>query len=260
MKVYDCFTFYNELDLLDIRLNELNEVVDYFVIVEGEKTFQGNDKKMFFTENKDRYQEFLEKIIYVVVPSEMLSNSNPWDNEKATFNYVSNGILGADDEDVIMLSALDEIPSKDSVRNAVKSNAVCRVEHDFFYFYLNTKYWTVDPNRTTWHGTCVGKYREVKDKSLYDWFGSTRCYGKIIHGGWHFSFLGDEKKAVEKVRSYSHSEFNYITEQEYKEYRDSLRDPLGRNITGFYSFVDLSSLPEFVQKNQDKYEIYLRKQ
>jgi len=65
--IYDCFSFFNELDLLEIRLHELDPVVDKFVLVEASKTFQGKDKPLFYDENKERYKEFSEKIIHVVV-------------------------------------------------------------------------------------------------------------------------------------------------------------------------------------------------
>ena len=74
MKIYDCFTFFNELDLLDIRLHMLNDVVDYFVIVEIKKTHTGADKGLFFEEpNKDKYSQYKNKIIHIM----MLGSNGP---------------------------------------------------------------------------------------------------------------------------------------------------------------------------------------
>jgi beta-1,4-mannosyl-glycoprotein beta-1,4-N-acetylglucosaminyltransferase len=258
MKVYDCFTFFNELDLLEIRLNELNDVVDHFVIVEGENTFQGKSKPMYFLDNKERYEKFLSKIIHVRIPSEKLSSSNPWDNERTSFDSCLNGLLNADDEDIIIISTVDEIPSASSIRQSIEFGATCKIIHQFFYFYLNTKYWSYDTTRTTWNGSCVTKYITIKNKEIRDWFMSTRDHGFGINGGWHFSFLGDGKNAFEKVNSYSHNEYNHISEEFYQKNLEELKDPFSRNITGFHSFEDLNNLPKYVQENLNKFKKYIR--
>ncbi|MFA6665763.1 MAG: beta-1,4-N-acetylgalactosaminyltransferase, partial [Armatimonadota bacterium] len=67
MKVYDCFTFFNELELLELRLKLLNDVVDYFVLVESNKTFKNKDKEFVFEANKSMFEEYLAKIIYIRV-------------------------------------------------------------------------------------------------------------------------------------------------------------------------------------------------
>ena len=67
MGIYDCFIFFNELDLLEIRLSELYNYVDYFVIVEANKTFKGKSKPFYFEENKQKYKKYLDKIIHVKV-------------------------------------------------------------------------------------------------------------------------------------------------------------------------------------------------
>ena len=259
MKIYDCFTFFNELDLLEIRLNELNEIVDYFVIVEGENTFQGNSKPLFFLENKYRFEKFLDKIIHVVIPSDKLSSSNPWDNERTSFNSCLLGLHGADDDDIIIISALDEIPSVDSIKNASLFGRTCKIVNQFFYFYLNTQYWLYDSTKTTWNGSCVTKYSTIKNIEIRDWFDSTRDNSPGISGGWHFSFLGDANNAFTKVNSYSHNEYNNLTEDFYKENMENLKDPFDRNITGFHSFEDISNLPKYVQNNLEKFEKYIRK-
>ena len=88
MKIIDCFTFYNELDMLELRLNELNEVVDYFVLVECVKTHANNDKELYFENNKDRFSKFLDKIIHIIVKDNIPQTSNAWDIE----NYQRRGI------------------------------------------------------------------------------------------------------------------------------------------------------------------------
>ena len=86
MKIFDCFTFYNELDLLQIRLEELYDVVNHFVLVEATTTFTNRPKEMLFKQNRARYSKYLDKIIYV--PVELPGSSNAWDNERAQRNAI----------------------------------------------------------------------------------------------------------------------------------------------------------------------------
>ncbi len=113
MKIYDCFTFYNELDLLEIRLNELNEAVDYFVIVEATKTQTGITKPLYFNDNKERYISFHKKIIHIIVndmPNIKLNNS--WVLENYQRNQIMRGLTNCKNNDIIFISDLDEIPNK----------------------------------------------------------------------------------------------------------------------------------------------------
>ena len=108
MKVYDCFSYWDEDFLLDIRLNILNEYVDYFVIVEGNKTWQNNFKKLKF--NINNFAKFEKKIIYVPV-EDMPDGDNPYLRENFQRNCISRGIKNAEEDDLIIISDLDEIPN-----------------------------------------------------------------------------------------------------------------------------------------------------
>jgi len=113
MKIYDCFTFFNELDLLKIRLNELNDVVDYFVIVEATKTQTGIPKKLYFNENKDRYKSFNKKIIHIIVKDmPNIKTNSSWVLENYQRNQILRGLVDCNDNDIILISDLDEIPNK----------------------------------------------------------------------------------------------------------------------------------------------------
>ena len=107
-KIYDCFSYWDEDLLLDIRFNILNDYVDYFVIIEGNKTWQNNDKKLRFDVNK--FQKFKDRIIYIPV-EDMPDGDNPYLRENFQRNCISRGILKAQDEDLIIISDLDEIPN-----------------------------------------------------------------------------------------------------------------------------------------------------
>ena len=112
-KLYDCFIFNNETDLLEIRLNILNDYVDYFVIVESEETFTGIKKKLVF--DIKNYEKFKEKIIYGVIKKFPQDFKSAWQNESFQRNYILHLLDSATSEDFIIISDLDEIPNLENI-------------------------------------------------------------------------------------------------------------------------------------------------
>jgi len=108
MKIYDCFSYWDEDLLLDLRLNVLNEYVDYFVIVEGNKTWQNNPKKLRF--DIDKFPNFKKKIIYIPVEN-MPDGNDPYLRENFQRNCISRGLRNSTAKDIIIISDLDEIPN-----------------------------------------------------------------------------------------------------------------------------------------------------
>lgn len=118
MKIYDCFTFFNEFDVLDIRFNELASVVDYFVLVEATKTFRGDQKPLYFAENKDRYAAFSDRIIHIIVNDMPVPvKDNRWPLEKYQRQAIAKGLTKCALNDVILISDADEIPSAEVVKD-----------------------------------------------------------------------------------------------------------------------------------------------
>ena len=105
MKIYDCFSYWDEDFLLDLRLNILNDYVDYFVIVEGNKTWQDNKKKLRFNINK--FEKFKNKIIYIPV-KDLPGGDDPYLRENYQRNCIERGIKEANEDDLIIISDLDE--------------------------------------------------------------------------------------------------------------------------------------------------------
>src|SRR5947208_2297917 len=108
--IYDCFTFFNELDLLEIRLNVLTEIVDRFVLVEAHQTHQGEHKPLYFAENRARFHRYNDKIIHVVVDGFPPDAVSPWDRENHQRNCIARGLAGARLGDTVLISDADEIP------------------------------------------------------------------------------------------------------------------------------------------------------
>ena len=134
MKIYDCFSYWDEDLLLDVRLNIMNKFVDYFVIVEGNKTWQNNPKKLRFDSNK--FKKFKDKIIYVPV-EDMPDGDNPYVRENFQRNCISRGIKDAEEIDLIIISDLDEIPNPFLLKNFDKKMRYAVFEQKLFYYKLN---------------------------------------------------------------------------------------------------------------------------
>ena len=141
--IYDCFSYWDEDLLLDLRLNILNEVVDIFVIVEGNKTWQNNPKQFKFDINK--FSKFKEKIKYIKV-EDLPDGEDPYLRENHQRNSINKGLIDAKDDDIVMVSDLDEIPNPKSL-NVFKKEmryAVFKQKHFYYKFNLQSKnspYW-----------------------------------------------------------------------------------------------------------------------
>ena len=248
------------MDLLEIRLNELDSVVDKFVIVEAEKTHQNKEKPLYFNNEKDseRFKKFKDKIIHLIVPANEF-NEDTWKNENHQFRCIMKGLQEADTNDLILISCLDEIP-KASVIKELKKNPIDiphYLKHDFFFFYLDTIYESVVEG-TTWTGTCVARKHHLEAEDMYSVFIRRQQFKNLIHNaGWHFSFMGDVDNALTKINSYAHIEFTGITKKNMTLFMENLKDPLGRNETSFHHHEDLNNLPIYIQENLSKYKKHI---
>src|SRR5205823_1107096 len=107
--IYDCFLFFNEVELLEIRLHDLSAVVDRFVLVESPVTFSNKPKPLYYADNRDRFKAFEDRIIHVVVDDNPPADS-PFDRENHQRNCIARGLAACHPDDVVLISDLDEIP------------------------------------------------------------------------------------------------------------------------------------------------------
>ena len=133
-KIYDCFIFNNETDLLEIRLNILNDYVDHFVIIESSETFTGLKKKLSF--NVENYPKFKNKIIYGII-NKFPNNGTAWENESYQRNYILKLLEGANLEDFIMISDLDEIPNLENINFLNYPEKLIVFQQRLFLYKLN---------------------------------------------------------------------------------------------------------------------------
>jgi beta-1,4-mannosyl-glycoprotein beta-1,4-N-acetylglucosaminyltransferase len=230
MKIVDCFIFYNEIEMLTYRLNLLKNHVDYFVLIESRQTFIGKEKKLFFNENKHLFEQF--NIIHVIVDLPYpYPTTNVWENEYHQRNSISIGIdhLRLLNEDVIILSDVDEIPNPHVLDHIKKGNIIVTANTlvmDFYYYNLNTKL------SEMWTLCKIISYEKYKEYNSCNDIRRSNC-SAILNGGWHLSYFGDNVFIQNKIQNFSHQELNteeFTNLEKIKERINNVTDLYDRNI------------------------------
>ena len=271
--IYDCFQFFNELDMLKIRLNVMSPIVDKFVISEATETFSGLKKPLYYEENKEMFAEFADKIIHVVVDD--IPEGYTHDRDTFQKNAVTRGLKDCTDEDIIIFSDLDEIPNPEKIKEILKDFQEDKIYHfaqRLFYCYLNME--EVSGNLLSY----AGEFEGVERKK---WIGSKMCSYKLLReqnlmlgelrfperkeigiriedGGWHFGYMGghgekDIKKRVqEKVISAAHQEYNskHVLNQVTDQIKDG-KDIFGRDAKFIRCEID-ESFPCYIREHQEE--------
>lgn len=284
IKIYDAFNFFNELDLLEIRLNILNNYVDYFVIVESTLTHSGQPKELFFEKNKERFKKFEHKIIHYTI-------SNPLKNfddakkrlENPTTSTIEKEILKAaltsdnicpgsndflrdfyekesvkiplqslSDNDFCFVSDLDEIWNPELIIDYSQDDIFKPLLDNYVYF-LNNRSNEIEGGT----GTIGTKYKNIKDDCLGH-LRSTRKtrYTRLLKGGWHFTFQGKIDMIRKKLEAYSYQgPVNLKARSKINKKIDNNEDIFGRHFT---FWKDESKLPKYILDNRKKYKYLLK--
>lgn len=267
----DCFPFFNELDLLDIRLHELDEIVDYFIIAEANKTQSLIDKPFFLETNMDRFAKFKKKIIYLKITECPSNDGNLWTMENFQRNYLINGLsqLKIHATDRIMISDLDEIPNAKVLKNALDNDYrdldVFTCDIDFFVYFMNLK-----AKNKIWPGTAVFKPELLQRATIQNIKDGKNHYQKLPNAGWHLSWLGGYKKIIEKAYSCiePYDKTKIPSEEQFKVYFDQyLKNPDKKfihienlNMVGIeLGIADDINYPSYVINNPHIYNKYFYK-
>lgn len=226
MKIIDTFIFYNELDMLDLRLNELNDTIDYFVLIEAGKTHSNIDKPYFFEDNKKRYHKFLHKIIHIKVEDmperNFTTNNGNWAREHFQRNCIKRGLekLELEDSDIILMCDVDEIPRIDVINNNKNIiNGIFKLEMEFYYYNIQNKVQEI------WPLARIFNYGSIKEDYI-NYLTKIRLLknfnqDKIIkNGGWHMSYFGDKDFIKNKIEKFAYQEYNkkHITNEKTIEH------------------------------------------
>lgn len=261
MKTIDITSFNGEFDLLELRLNVLDGVVDEFIVCEGDETTAGVSKQRYFEEQKERYAKWLHKIKYHIMSPytdpalSLLADTSPgvpkdmhwWRREFIQKESMRYALTHLKDDDRVFIGDCDEIWNPD----IEYPEGRLELQQTVYAYYLNnksTEYWT---------GTSVMSYEDIKKDTL----DNLRAYDerrKHMHApvfqnaGWHFTNMGGAEFIKRKLRSYAHQEFNHeaiLSQIDDKIARNE--DYLGRN---FVLSVDETGLPQYLLENKEKYK------
>lgn len=242
-KIIDTFLFFNELDLLEIRLNALAPYVDRFVLAECPITHSGKPKPLFFKENKDRFKDF--DITHLIVP---VTEGTSWVLEHYQREYLMNGLLDVSGEDIILLSDMDEIPNLENYK--VGDEGAFRQK--LYYYYCNI--WT----GIFWKGTLA--FRKKHIRTLNKIRNRRTGYPTIVSdGGWHFSTLGTTEQILYKIESFAHIELDTPEiKDRIAENRINLTDPYNRTAKnwknrGYQLRVEMPNGPKYLLDNKERY-------
>ncbi len=262
MAIFDCFQYFNEDHIVELRFNILDKFVDKFVIVESTVNHQGKTKKLNFDIKK--YKKFRNKINYIVVEDTPNNYKKPHEGgeslvEQHQRNSIMKGLEDADDNDIIILSDVDEIPNLNKLSEFNKNNYAVFSQKMFMYKlnYLNIK-------ESNWHGSkiCLKKnlkspqwLRDLKFKDYPFWrIDKVRNLQIIKDGGWHFAYLQTPENISKKIQSFAHGEFNkanIINEENIRNKIEKGQDIFDRGHNLKKVEID-SSFPEFINKNREK--------
>jgi len=262
--------YFDEDLILDLRLNTLNNHVDKFVIAEATRDHTGNEKKLNFDMNN--FLKFKEKIIYIVVdnmPLNIKFYKKNWPahhlRDQHQRNALSEGYKNCNEEDLIMISDIDEIPDPNKIKDFnTKNKYACFMQKNF-----QSKINLMNITDKYWMGTKIIKKKYLKSPQwLRNIKTSKPAFWKIYkpkqpqliyNGGWHFSFLKNAEGISKKIRSYSHSEYNKSTFTDEKKIEERIKskiDIFDRNFK--YEKVDLDdTFPEYIIKNLSKYKDWI---
>ena len=271
MKLYDCFMYNSEDQLLEVRFNTLNKIVDKFIIVESLYDHQGRKKKLSFKINK--FKEFKKKIRYLVI-KKFPDGYSPWERENYNRNYLFNGLHDAEPNDYIMISDLDEIPNPSAIKyfDSKMRYAVFKQNHYHYKFNLQSE---VQPS---WHGTriCTKEYlkspqwlRELKFKIRPFWRIDKFSLNNIIsNGGWHFCNLKSPKQLLYKYQNLCETDDKYVfmqkisqkylSESSIKKKIKKGLDLIGRNEIYKFKKID-KTFPKYLLKNKKLYDRWIAK-
>jgi beta-1,4-mannosyl-glycoprotein beta-1,4-N-acetylglucosaminyltransferase len=282
-KIIDGFTFFNELDLLEIRLAELSGVVDQFILVEATKTFSGLAKPLHYSANKQRFARWADKINHIVVdfPDFPDEPASAWRREYLQRDAIAQGFAGFGKADIALISDVDEIPKAEILERSLQAfdmarTLVCLEAHAYNYtldLFVPTVRWNVGPR-----AAAIGNIKtpNVMRRHRIPWskklaklglenatqrfvslgaFKRSMSIEVVANAAWHFSYLGSHDAYELKIKSFSHQELNKpgITGAEFYDQKRRSRLSVNPSREEKLELADPSSLPTYVVNNLEKF-------
>jgi len=282
-KIYDVFTFYNELDLLELRLEMLNEFVDKFVLVECVETFSGKKKPLYFEENKRMFDKYSHKIIHHItydppqsyddlrnrikdhgtdpltkqICLQALTTSNVppgelhWLKEFYQKENIRRALVGLEDDDLCFIGDIDEYWNPE-IDYTVYEDRVYKLKQLVYSAFMNVR------SNEPWAGPLLTNYKNIKNACLNHLRTPSKTeYTYVENAGWHLTFMGGPERIKLKLEAYGHQEYNNDSVKGMVENRlVAGQDVLGRNEFNFW--IDESELPKYILDNKQKYSKFFK--
>lgn len=257
MKIFDCFKFFNELELLELRLMELYDFVDYFILVEANKTHTGKEKEFIYEKNKEKFSEYQDKIIHIRVRDLPDYKKNDiWKAENFQRNCIMRGLEAfANPGDKILISDLDEIPKTETLKQHLSDPNWVTFTQSLFYYYVNCL------QNEPWHGTIMANFGTFETpQQLRD--AARVGFNAKPDGGWHYSFMGGPERIKIKVENIaeSHLIIDKVGNVEDIEQKMNTQSDLWGRTQNFAKkqIIDISNnKPKMLDKFLEKYPNFI---
>ena len=297
MKIFDCFQFFDESMMLDLRLNILNEYVHKFIIVENTFMHSGKRKKIIF--DIKNFSKFKDKITYILIdelPSGLYKTDNIQDPvekgnriidntlkiEHNQRNSILKGLQSAEENDLVIVSDVDEIPNLKDINLGKIDKKLIHFKQKMYYYKFNLKY-----SSKPWFGpkACLKKnlispqwLRDTKERKYPLWrldiFFSKMKYNSIYHvenGGWHFVNIKTPEEIEKKLKNFGHHAEYHESGLKLDDIKKMVNDK--RAIYDYHTDMksskwsgkeklqkcDISELPQYILDNKEKYARWLDK-
>jgi len=274
-KIYDCFCYFNEDLLLELRLETLWDYVDYFVICESVLTIAGNSKPLYF--DIEKFSKYKTKIRHLILSEYPFPTNDAWRNERCQRNYLGNGLFDAQDHDWIMISDVDEIPRPESIAYFIPSKCKRADFEQYMYAYFLNNRWELNDCPAIWFGTKITTHQNFKSffgssmEHLRNYKSSGLLRGikralfkkvmvqKIQQGGWHFTWMAGVDKIIQKLESFAHQEFNKPEFKDPEKIRKLIKS--GKDVLfperKYKAQVLNIQFPKYLVENNERFREYL---
>jgi beta-1,4-mannosyl-glycoprotein beta-1,4-N-acetylglucosaminyltransferase len=257
--IIDICPFFNELDVLELRVRELNGLVDRHIVLQSRETHAGNPKPLFLDTLEPRWRPWRWKLESVTVPT-LPATATPWEREQAPRHVIGSLLDGYAPDDLVLMSDVDEIPSRESVREhmaKVTDTAWVGFLVPAYYYYLNLRV------PSLWRGIALARVETVRRVGAQTIRDARQHPPLLATGGWHFSYLGGVDAIQQKLAAFAHRECDT------EHYRDPAhiarclaerRDLYAFNHGGggsVFQTVSINELPEDVRARPARYRQHL---
>jgi beta-1,4-mannosyl-glycoprotein beta-1,4-N-acetylglucosaminyltransferase len=253
--VFDCTMIHWELDLLEIRMKELWDVVDYFIVTESVCDHRGKKRQLILEKNLERFEWAKEKLIINISDKPDFAQ-NSWDYEM----YQRQESVAAIEKfftphpnDLVIISDIDEIPSKQSIEEISQIDGVFTLHMPMFYYYFNLF-------NNDWYHAKAARFKHVRNPNSLRLAGTTNTT-IVKDAGWHFSYLGSPEQIQHKLKTFAHDEFDSKEFTDIKSIKNKIKNKVDLfNRKEKLEYMDPFMLPSYILDNKDRFDQFILKE